>query len=1364
MEKKCRFILLSVLLLLPLQASIRITENTSSRLTFTWELGAFDTVTVSDSGRYVTTLSFDDANTVLGDYGEAAIPAHSVYAGMPLTGAVRVSFTPGPSRIVQLSHPLKRHPQRDARMQGGSRTDIRQGAGWVTEPRYTWFRTLRAAHVVIAPVRYNEQQMTVELLESGTCTIAFPYGAQSPRTAGVSSDYQRMLKQLFLNYDQSLPWAKSTVRPLKKSADPYPFDDNQKVYTFTIGDGHGGYNEMTVKENGVIKLPGAQIKRLFDDGSTLIHMSSVALYASSKGGLPMEASPIGGIPAGVTEVPLFRHDANRDNKVDDEDYFLAYVTGLSDWHYDTSKKDFDFFVDPYGDNRTYWLALKSSGSGATMGKYQQPSSGSRDTMDEFINRIAFKQSEFKFVRVAGGIPVEEDALGFVWVVLKSSNREFKMPLDLPWCDTTGSGSIKFVAFDWKDATVTVDAFVGGDSVCTNCQMDIDYPISRWGDKNLRMIMTNPQTTYWLQLDHIEVKYTQQLSAAMDTLNYAIFSKLDTLPVLMSYRLSDIKDKRVWILRVPGDEDSVMLIDTVSKVGSYTWSDLMNAGARYAVCNEAGFIRLDDAAFSRPERTRASEYIVTHPRDTTNESDYIIITQPQFFTQAKRLAAHKAGHGFSHPQIVSVTDIFTDFSGGNVDPTAIRNFLAFAQRNWRKGDRLDYALLIGSGHYDYKQVKTGEPNHIIPAEVTGYSYPFSLGTSCTDDYYAYLGTNDTSAMSLSIGRLPCASESELSAMIDKIIETEDAKKADWGSWRNSALLVADDDMQGSREDLIRGDFGHHASSERVAVVMDALRPSMDIRKTYLFDYAWTSNWEKPDASRAIVNEINSGVGYVNFFGHGSEIYWTDEHVLSPDIVPQLYNDKRYPIISSYSCSVGKFDKPENVSLGELLLKQPGAGALASFAGTRSASAAGNEVLAVDIYAALFDTSQAMTLGMAVLKGKSLHHDVNSMIYILFGDPSIRLVNPVRKVAIEMLDSAGAPRDTFMALEKIQIRGKVLTDKGEVDQSVGSKSSAYVQIGLYNALETTTRKDGGQDQSVRYLQPGRPIFSGRFPVQSGVFKQTAVLPPNLSFDKPGTKLSAYVWQGPDDALGCNRSIIFHGTDTVNRMDDTTGPRITVRPVYEVSNMLSTSAAFSDRITSSLPLNCEIVLDDPSGINVMGSGPDEGLTMEIPGVLSRRNINHKFQFAEGDFRRGTAVASFEEKSIKIGKYDLIITAQDLLGKVSKSTFALEITDENEPTLDRVFNTPNPVKMGQTTRFFFYPSTAQSYLNARVIVKIFSLSGRLLKVFKDPSNGVSWDLRDQNGYPLPPNIYLYQVTGFYATGKQVKSKIQKLVIHPPR
>jgi hypothetical protein len=219
-----------------------------------------------------------------------------------------------------------------------------------------------------------------------------------------------------------------------------------------------------------------------------------------------------------------------------------------------------------------------------------------------------------------------------------------------------------------------------------------------------------------------------------------------------------------------------------------------------------------------------------------------------------------------------------------------------------------------------------------------------------------------------------------------------------------------------------------------------------------------------------------------------------------------------------------------------------------------------------------------------------------------------------------------------------------------------------------------------------------------------------------------------------------------------------------------MRSTQASFTDHIASSLPLNCELSLNDPSGIDISSSGPDEGLTMEIPGVMSRRNINEKFKFSEGDYRQGTAVLSFEENSLKPGKYTLVATAQDMIGNVSKVSFSLEITQEAAFSLDHVFNSPNPMRMGDRTQIFFYPTSTTTQntnppLEFGVMIKIYSLSGRLLRVIKNARNGEYWDGRDQTGYQLPPNIYLYQVTAWYPQqDKQIKSKIEKIVIHPPR
>ena len=89
------------------------------------------------------------------------------------------------------------------------------------------------------------------------------------------------------------------------------------------------------------------------------------------------------------------------------------------------------------------------------------------------------------------------------------------------------------------------------------------------------------------------------------------------------------------------------------------------------------------------------------------------------------------------------------------------------------------------------------------------------------------------------------------------------------------------------------------------------------------------------------------------------------------------------------------------------------------------------------------------------------------------------------------------------------------------------------------------------------------------------------------------------------------MFHGSEKISSIDDTSGPRITIRPVYDNPEMASAGASFTDKIVSLLPLKCEIDFFDESGIDASGTGPDEGLTMEIKGTLSRRNINHRFQF---------------------------------------------------------------------------------------------------------------------------------------------------------
>ncbi len=304
------------------------------------------------------------------------------------------------------------------------------------------------------------------------------------------------------------------------------------------------------------------------------------------------------------------------------------------------------------------------------------------------------------------------------------------------------------------------------------------------------------------------------------------------------------------------------------------------------------------------------------------------------------------------------------------------------------------------------------------------------------------------------------------------------------------------------------------------------------------------------------------------------------------------------------------------------------------------------------------------------------------------------------------------------------------------------------------------------------PGAPIFAGQTQIVSGTLNQHILLPKNVTFNTPGIRLTGYGWLGDSVALGSNSGFIFHGFSST-KISDTVGPAISVRPVYQGGTATSaaassTGASFTDKITAPLPLTIEIMLFDSSGIDAVSTGPDEGITFEVPGIVARTNIDHKFQFGQGDYRRGTASWTFDAGTMTPGSYSMNITAQDLLGNVAKRSVAFDVIAQEDLALYHVFTYPNPMAMGQSSSFYYDLSktvTVNDQDQVVVSIRLFTLSGRLVRVFKDARRGELFDGRDNFGNRLSPGVYLYQVIAVDKLNqKVVKSGIEKLAINPPR
>ncbi|MCL2688319.1 MAG: C25 family cysteine peptidase [Chitinispirillia bacterium] len=1352
-------------------ASVTVIESTPSRLVLSWKMEGFQTVTVKTAqDGDVTALSFNGGYVLTGDSGASAIPGFSLYAGVPPQGNIRVTLDPQETSVLRIGNPLQK------RISAKNQPDPTFSSRWISAPSYSSMRDYRTVSLVIRPIS-DLGGGRIQLLRSARIVIDFPPSSHNGAVWEPKSDYERMVRRLLSNFNVSQGWQQSERPALRRALempDPFPLTVSQQFASFKVSSAERG-NEASTRGNKLIKISGSKIRELFDGN---VQIGSVALYASTKGELNDTVPRWGQIPAGVFEIPLLRPNRAGTDAVRDDDYFIAYVSGSSDWSYTASPRRYSFVLNRYDDKRTFWLTVKTQGLGAAMERFVQPqSTAAVDTT--FDANIYMREPRALSAGLRDGSN-DGGGIDWVWKRFDTGRADTTVSLDLPGLLENRTGSI---SFDFNNAfSRNITARLGSASICSSCANNTWWTINtnRWGSSDLTIDGQNAESA---ELRGVHIRYRRPIampgSAAGERLE--IFS--DTASRAVRYRLTKTGSDTAFIVRVPLDERDVTLIaDTVVRTG-FTWSDAGNQGTRYIVMSKNSIVDYSDSLKRVGYQSAGSSFLIRDLRGTVypgeTRTDYLIITHEDFLDAALRLAEHKRDNaGFKYPKVVLLSDLLNQFSGGNMDPTAIRNFLLFVYRNWDRDVKLDYVTLFGLGHYDYKSVTTRQMNFMPVAYRTNGAT--SSHKWATDDYFVFLDTlshpdrpSRDHQVHYFIGRLPAKSLTEALNIVEKIREMENVAEADLDSWRNRVLLTADDDQQREFKDHI---LDHHSASERIARTILRNRPATDIRKVYMYEYPWDDFWAKPTATRAFINEINNGVAAVNWLGHGSNNQLADEPLFAMADVLALHNRKRYPVFSLFSCSIGKFDLPGVECLSAQLVRQPRAGAIGVISATRVTLRDPNERLAEAFYEALFDSTDNMSVGAALRIGKYSHQHVDDRYYVLLGDPSITLSRQNRNVDLEIVNSSGEPViDTLKALQQITIKGSVNRFSGQMDRDFTAKErdSAFVNIILFNAPDTAARrKDGGVFSDPRYELPGAPVFSAKIAVDSGRFEQTLRLPMNLSFGKPGVKLTAYAFRERDTLMGTGalKGLVFAGSETGN-LSDTTGPKISVRPIYSSNSMDSLGFFVKTRIRAQLPLTLEIRVEDESGVNVIGSGPDEGLTIEVLGSLSKRSIAANDFCLGGDYRCRIATVNYEENTLKSGVHELVVTAQDLLGNVSRQSFTLEIVDPMDIKLDHVLNIPNPVRMGRETRFFFHHSNVDRYNNEDliVIIRVYSLGGRLLAVIRpryprDLANGYLWIPRDNRGNMLTPNVYLYQVSVTSPSlGKTTKSKIKKLVVHPP-
>ncbi|MFC1890034.1 C25 family cysteine peptidase [Thermodesulfobacteriota bacterium] len=357
-------------------------------------------------------------------------------------------------------------------------------------------------------------------------------------------------------------------------------------------------------------------------------------------------------------------------------------------------------------------------------------------------------------------------------------------------------------------------------------------------------------------------------------------------------------------------------------------------------------------------------------DASNRADYIIIAHDTLLSEASQLAAYREARGLA-VEVVDAADVYDEFNYGNIDLTAIRNFLAYAYFEWSTPEPA-YTLLFGDGHFDYKDYSgLGGPILIPPKMIgiTGAMIP-------SDNYFACIEGDDY-LPELMLGRLPVRTPAEAQGVIDKITGYE--SDPDTSDFDDQVLVIADDE----------GMFEYWSDQ----LIDNYICPPHEAETVYV-----TGCPDSNDCRQAIIDEINSGKVLVNYRGHGSTLVWTAESIFYNYDVESLTNIDALPIFFSGTCLDGDFATVAPVSgyfgIGEELLRDPDGGSIAGFHASGFSDDDASYNLNRGFFHVYFNMNMRV-LGEALQEARlffiNASDDIEVLHYnLLLGDPALRIV--------------------------------------------------------------------------------------------------------------------------------------------------------------------------------------------------------------------------------------------------------------------------------------------------------------------------------------------------------------------------------------
>ncbi len=1017
----------------------------------------------------------------------------------------------------------------------------------------------------------------------------------------------------------------------------------------------GTWLRIFVAEEGMYRISGADLEAA---GVAIgdVEPASLRLYYGGGKALPIhEINP----PQAMSEVGLVVEDGG-DGRLDADDFVLFWAEPVSRWEYSQDSRSFQYRHNLYTRENTYWLGF----GGGSEGRRAEQRSGAlaaSDPLQPTSYRVRIHEEAEQFV--LHQIYSIKSGYTWYWEDFRGNARNFPVVVRQAASDPVAV-RLGFIGVPktrprlevrWNEETIgtvtfTTNRFFASDTLWTamGAQEGLNHlGIFHSGDPS--------------RFDWYEVEYSRGFVAERGELFFTY-----PLTGTTQFRLAGLAAEQPRVFEVSAGLAEIVDFAYDAQAGTVIFQDRPGEVPRhYAVGGPATWKRPVQIELDWPGNLTTGAW----------GADWVAIYHRDFRAAAERLAQWRAEDDRFGPPLrtmaIDVQDIYDEFSGGLLDPAAIRNFLAYAAEHWDPAPL--FVALIGDGSYDYKNNSALSQGNWIP--------PFQDGDSTYDEWYTRVVGGDLYP-DMAIGRLTVQTAAEADVVVDKIIAYDRAPEV--GPWQSRQALISDDLL--NRDSPGRVEAMFIRDSEDMA--RNILPNSLDLIKLYIAQFPLEGR-EKPRARDEFIRLFNEGALTVTYLGHGSFNVLAHESMflLARDL-DKLKNGARLPLFFTAASQVGVFDDPVRLSIPEALLKKENGGVIGMICATRVGYHPSNVQLANQFYEHMYHTERKhVPIGLALTEGKlsllplsryspdapsAYSWFRNIQRYSLFGDPATRLATPRFQVQIDVADS-------LSALGEVPIAGQILNAAGE--SAIGYAGQVWLQ-----AFDSSEESDL---EGYTYQQSGAPMFRGRFPVAEGRFNAAFRVPKDITYGGENGRISAYVWSDNSPAaFGAADGLVLAGT-AEGVEADVEGPEISLR--------------FEGAKGRTIPRQTVLLasIADPSGINITGETGHE-IELAIDGELF--TLTELYSAQGGDYRQG--VIEFPLPELEAGQREIRLKAWDNFNNSSRTTVIVEVgDDEGDAGLADVLFYPNPMR---DSGYFTY--TLEDAVHA-VQIEVFSLAGRLIE-----------------------------------------------------